>query len=121
MIAVGPTIRPYLYAALAFLVLGMVANTYRLSSAVDRAKLELVECQAANEKLTTALDEQNGAVKAWKAAAVANTARADAALAEVDRLAAARRQVQADLETWKRRAGENECEAARRMLLEYRK
>jgi multidrug resistance efflux pump len=114
-------ISPRLAAAIGgmILILGVVANTYRLSAAVDRAELALSEATEANEILQTEIENQNAAIESWRAASAASAARAAAALSELDRQASARRKIQDELEEWKRRAGENECDATRRLLLEY--
>lgn len=118
--------RTWIIVAVVVLVSGVVANTYRLSAAVDREHAALVQCEAdkvmlqANIKtLADAIADQNATIENWKRLTDTAATAAEKALAEVERLAASRKQVTADLETWKRRAGENECDAARRLLLEY--
>lgn len=118
--------RSWIIIAVVVLIAGVVANTYRLSAAVDREHADLVQCQSDNtilksnvETLEGAVKDQNTAIDKWKGLANSAASAAETAMAEADRLAASRKQVQADLETWKRRAGENECDATRRLLLEY--
>lgn len=119
---------PRAWAALAVVVVlaGLIANTYRLSAAVDSARAELVTtkadlqtCRGSNERLTASLDAQNKAVDQFAVEATAARQRAQDALAKVAEQERARAVVQAKLETFQRRAGETDCDAARRMLLEY--
>jgi len=118
--------RSWIIIAVVVLVAGVVANTYRLSAAVDREHADLVQCQSDKRTLeenvatlTLAVDEQNLAIEAWRSVADRAAASAETANAAVDRLVASRQKIQADLEVWTRRAGEDECSATRRLLLEY--
>lgn len=113
--------RSWIAIAVVVVVSGAIANTYRLSAAVDREHAKLVQCQADKKSLQDAINDQNDAIVAWKKAASEATERASAAQAEVDRLEQSRKQVLADLDVWVRRANENECEATKRLLLEYRR
>lgn len=124
-----PTIpRAYLLAGVVALAALVVANTYRLSAAVDREHAKLVTCAAEKQRLEAtvtelrgAITEQNSAVDSWKQTAAAAQERAAKALEQVDAAEASRRAVSARLDAFQRAAGESECEATRRLLLEYRR
>lgn len=97
-------------------IAGAVANTYRLSAAVDRAHAELSDCQLKAERLQDTINEQNRAVERWKKTASDAQERAKAALAQVDE----RQAVVDRLTGFERRSDESECDATKRLILEYR-
>lgn len=113
--------RAYLWAAVAVVVSLVIANTYRLSAAVDRAEAKLATCQSEQESLKAALEEQNVAVEEMKQGAEKAKARAEKALADAEAAEKSRQLIEARLLSFKRLAGESECDAAARILLEYRK
>lgn len=113
--------RVYLLAGAAVLAALVVANTYRLSAAVDRARAELAQCAAERQSLQDAVNEQNAAVERWERSAFEARERATRALAEVEAAEHSRRAVKERLEAYERQAGESECDAARRVIQEYRK
>lgn len=111
----------WVVAAVAIIVAAVVANTYRLSAAVDREHAARVECELEVSKLSAAIDRQNKTVQAWREISAAAADRARAAETAAEKLEADRRKVLADLESWKRKPGEAECAAAKRLLLEYQR
>lgn len=121
MIPIPIPSRAYLYAGLAVLAALVIANTYRLSAAVDRARADLAECQATTIKLRVAIDDQNRAVDELKASADEAQQRAARAMEDVEHAERARQAVQSRLADFKRKDGEDECSATRRILSEYRK
>lgn len=118
--AISP-LRSYIYAGLAVLFALMVANTYRLSSAVDRAEADLVQCGADRDRLQSAIEEQNKAVEEMRKTAIDARERADKALKEALAEERTRADISARLAAFQRRAGESECDASRRLIQEYRK
>ena len=113
--------RLWIFAGVAVLAALVIANTYRLSAAVDRARADLAQCGAERDRLQDAIDEQNKAVEAMRKAAQDAQQRAAKALADVQAMEHARAHVSERLEAFRRRSGETECDASRRLIQEYRK
>lgn len=111
-------LKPYVYGAAALVVSALALYAWSLGQRLDVAQAQLETCRGNTGRLQASIDTQNAAVRLLNAEA--ETARRDVETArlEAERQAARHDRRAAELRQWRRRAGEDDCAAARRLLAE---
>lgn len=114
-------IKPWIYLAIAIAFAALSGYAYTLSLKLDAVEAQLETCKGNTSRLQGSLDEQNKAVTTLNREAEAAIKRAESARREADRQAVRHDARVAELRKWQRAAGETECGAAKRLLMEVQR
>lgn len=115
------TVKLWIYLAVALAFAAVAGYAYTLSLKLDAAQAQLETCKGNTSRLQGSLDEQNKAVAGLNREAEAAIKRAETARREADRQAARHDARVVELRRWQRAAGETECGAAKRILMEVQR
>lgn len=111
-------LKPYAYVAGAVVVAALAIHAWHLGLRLDVAQARLETCRGNTSRLQASIDEQNGAISRLNGEADVARRAVEAARREAEQQAARHDQRAAELRQWRRRAGEDDCAAARRLLAE---
>lgn len=114
-------IKPWLYLAIAIAFAALAGYAYTLSLKLDAVQAQLETCKGNTSRLQESINTQNGAVKKLNADAESARKEVEAARREAERQAAKHDARTAELRRWQRAAGETECGAAKRLLMEVQR
>lgn len=112
------TIKPYAYTGAALVVAALALYAWSLGQRLDVAHAQLETCRGNTGRLQVSIDAQNDAIHRLNAEADAARRDVKAARLEAERQASRHDRRAAELRQWQRRAGEDDCAAARRLLVE---